>query len=412
VVVSCAGHPDERVGYRAAVSRRPLLVATVIAALVGGAVSLLVSETLSGDTVTTVLLPTQTETAPATVASAARPLIGKRFDPAAIYAIRSPGVVTIYADLGADGATQGSGFVVGSDGAILTNSHVITNVAETGPTADVRSAKQVFVEFKDGERIPAKIVGWDLFNDLGVLKVDPAAHRLQPVPLGNSDTVVVGAPVAAIGSPFGKQSSLAVGVVSATGRTIDSLTSGFAIADAIQVDAPINRGNSGGPLFDDQGRVIGINAQIQSTSGNAEGVGFAIPIMIARKALADILRTGTVAYAYVGVETQDVTPGMARTLGLPAERGALVTKVNQGTPAARSGIAAGSSIKRYNGLDVTVGGDVVVAIGETPVRSAEDIGRIVTRTLRPGQTVAFTVARDGGRVRIDVTLGKRPGRSG
>jgi 2-alkenal reductase len=394
------------------VGLRLVIAISLAAAVVGGLVSLLVGETLGSDTVTTVVMSTRTEIEPATVASAARPLTGEGFDPAAIYARRSPGVVTIYADLGADGVTQGSGFIVSPGGAILTNSHVITNVAETGPTASVRGAKEVFVEFKDGERIPAKILGWDLFNDIGVLRVDPAAHSLEPVPFGDSDTVVVGTPVAAIGSPFGKQSSLAVGVVSATGRTIDSLTSGFAIADAIQIDAPINRGNSGGPLFDDQGRVIGINAQIQSTSGNAEGVGFAVPIMIARKALADILRTGKVKYAYVGIESQDVTPGMARALGLPATRGALVTKVNQGTPAAKSGIAAGSSIRRYNGLDVTVGGDVVVAIGRSPVRSAEDIGRIVTRTLRPGQKVVFTVARDGKRIRIDVTLGERPGRTG
>jgi 2-alkenal reductase len=394
------------------VGLRLVIAISLAAAAVGGLVSLLVGETLGSDTVTTVVMPTRTETEPATVASAARPLTGEGFDPAAIYARRSPGVVTIYADLGTDGVTQGSGFIVSPGGAILTNSHVITNVAETGPTTSVRGAKEVFVEFKDGERIPAKIVGWDLFNDIGVLQVDPAAHSLKPVPFGNSDTVVVGTPVAAIGSPFGKQSSLAVGVVSATGRTIDSLTSGFAIADAIQIDAPINRGNSGGPLFDDQGRVIGINAQIQSTSGNAEGVGFAVPIMIARKALADILRTGKVEYAYVGIESQDVTPGMARALGLSAKRGALVTKVNQGTPAAKSGIAAGSSIRRFNGLDVTVGGDVVVAIGRSPVRSAEDIGRIVTRTLRPGQKVMFTVARDGKRIGIEVTLGKRPGRAG
>ena len=128
-------------------------------------------------------------------------------------------------------------------------------------------------------------MGWDLFNDVGVLKVDPTAHPIAPLPLGDSDAVVVGTPVAAIGSPFGKQSSLAVGVVSATGRTIDSLTSPFAIADAIQIDAPINRGNSGGPLFDDRGTVIGINAQIQSTSGNGGGVGFAIPISIVKQAL-------------------------------------------------------------------------------------------------------------------------------
>ena len=141
----------------------------------------------------------------------------------------------------------------------------------------------------------------------------------------------------------------------------------------------------GGPLFDDRGTVIGINAQIQSTSGTAEGVGFAIPIAIVKQALREILRTGKVEYAYVGIQSQNVTPGMARALDLDAERGALVVKVEQGTPAAAAGLAAGSSIRQYNGLDVTVGGDIVVAIAGSPVASADDVGRIVTRALRPGR---------------------------
>jgi 2-alkenal reductase len=389
-----------------------VIALSLVAAVLGGAASFVVADRLGGtDTVATVVVSSPTETGASPANAASRPLTGSGFNPAAIYARRSPGVVTIYADLGADGVSQGSGFVAGADGAILTNAHVITNVAEAVPTDEVRGADEVFVEFKDGERIPASIVGWDLFNDVGVLRVDPADHPIAPLPLGDSDAVVVGTPVAAIGSPFGKQSSLAVGVVSATGRTIDSLTSPFAIADAIQIDAPINRGNSGGPLFDDRGTVIGINAQIQSTSGTAEGVGFAIPIAIVKQALRDILRTGKVDYAYVGIQSQDVTPGMARALSLDAARGALVVKVEQGTPAAKAGLAAGSSIRRYNGLDVTVGGDIVVAIAGSRVTSADDVGRIVTRTLRPGQKAVFTVIRDGSRVRVDVTLGKRPARS-
>src|SRR6185436_19132244 len=156
-----------------------------------------------------------------------------------------------------------------------------------------------------------------------VVRVDPADHAVEPVPLGDSASVVVGMPVAAIGSPFNEQSSLSVGVVSATNRTIDSLTSSYSVAGAIQVDAPINSGNSGGPLFDAKGRVIGINAQIRSTSGTAEGVGFAIPINVARRALDQLVRTGHVSYAYVGVTTQDVTPGLAKRFGFKASRGAL-----------------------------------------------------------------------------------------
>jgi S1-C subfamily serine protease len=229
------------------------------------------------------------------------------------------------------------------------------------------------------------------------------------VPLGNSSNVLVGQPVAAIGSPFGQQTSLSVGVVSATGRSIDSLTSGFAVANAIQVDAPINRGSSGGPLFDASGRVIGINAQIESSSGTAEGVGFAIPINVARRSLDQLVRTGKVRYAYIGVRTQDVTPGLAREFGLGAPRGALVTRVDDGTPAATAGLHGGTRTEVYNGLDVTLGGDLIVAIGKTPVTSTEDVSRIVATELLPGETVTFTVLRGGTRrAQVDVTLGQRP----
>lgn len=380
-----------------------------VAAAIGGVTALVLGEAAGiGGGETTVVVPVETGSAAATPDSpASRPLLGNGFDPAAIYARRSPGVVTIYANLGADGASQGSGFVVDPKGRILTNAHVITNVAES-PT-EVRPARAVYVEFTDGERVPATIVGWDLFNDVGVIRVDPAAHAVQPVPLGRSATVVVGMPVAAIGSPFGKQSSLSVGVVSATGRSIDSLTSGFAVANAIQIDAPINRGNSGGPLFDARGRVIGINAQIQSTSGTAEGVGFAIPIDIARRSLDQLVRAGRVRYAYIGISTQDVTPSIAERFGLGAPRGALVARVEPGTPAARAGIRAGTRRETVNGIELTLGGDVVVAIGDEAVTSADDIGRIVTLDLLPGQTVPFTLLRGGSRrVVVDVTLADRP----
>jgi S1-C subfamily serine protease len=316
--------------------------------------------------------------------------------------------VTIYANLGADGQAQGSGFVVDDKGVILTNAHVITNVAES--RTNVQGARAVYVEFADGERVTATVVGWDLFSDVGVIRVSPKDHALDLVPLGNSATVVVGEPVAAIGSPFGKQTSLSVGVVSATGRSIDSLTAGgFAVSNAIQIDAPINRGNSGGPLFDGEGRVIGINAQIQSTTGNAEGVGFAIPIDLARRALDQLLRTGRVRYAYIGVSTQDVTPGIARRFSLGAERGALVTQVEEGSPAAAAGVRGGTRTEAFNGKDVTLGGDLIVAIGGSKIESADDVSRLVTTDLAPGQTVTFTVVRGTKRVKLDVTLADRPG---
>ena len=219
------------------------------------------------------------------------------------------GVVTIFSVFEngrAATVSQGSGFVVSGSGLILTNSHVITTAGGTG---NVAPAARVYVEFRDHDRLAARIVGWDVFDDVGVIRVDPAAHPLAPLVLGDSSGVVVGEPVAAIGSPFGNEDSLTVGVVSAVQRSIESLTSDYNLVDAIQVDAPINHGNSGGPLFDARGRVIGINAQIRSASGNAEGVGFAVPIDAARRSMEQLLSSGKVAYAYLGVTTEDLTPG-------------------------------------------------------------------------------------------------------
>jgi len=393
-------------GYSGSVRPQVFAIA-VIAAILGAAGALALGSLTGltdGDTTTVVV---EGATTGAEAPAVAVPAIGNGFDPAAIYARRAPGVVTLYADFGAEGQSQGSGFVVDAKGTILTNAHVVTNVAQAGG-GTVRGADRLFVEFRDRDRVPAKIVGWDLFSDVAVVRVDPRAHALAPVPLGSSSTVVVGTPVAAIGSPFNEQSSLSVGVVSAIDRTIDSLTSGYSVSDAIQTDAPINRGNSGGPLFDARGRVIGINAQIRSTSGTAEGVGFAIPIDTVRRALEQIVRTGKVAYAYVGVTTQDVTPGLARKLGFSKQSGALIAKVEPGTPAARAGLRGGTRTVDYNGLQISLGGDVIVKIGDRPVRSAQDVSRAVTR-LTAGQRVPFTVLREGTDRRVvQVTLGERP----
>jgi S1-C subfamily serine protease len=394
--------------------RSRVVAALAVAAAAGGALALvLVSATGlgDGDGSKTVYVSVPVAGVGTTVAGGTSlPELGNGFDPAAIYARRAPGVVTIYAELDGDDGSQGSGFVVDRKGTILTNAHVITNVARSdaaGPDA-VRGADRVFVEFKDGERVPAVIVGWDLFADVGVVTVNPKAHRLAPLPLGDSAEVVVGTPVAAIGSPFGNQSSLAVGVVSATGRSIPSLTSEYAVADAIQVDAPINRGNSGGPLLDPRGSVIGINAQIRSSSGTAEGVGFAIPINVARRSLQQLVSTGHVAYAYIGIKTQDVTPGLSRRFRLGAAHGALVASVEPGTPADKAGLRGGSRSEDYNGLDLTLGGDLIVRIGARNVRSSEDVSRIVSDELLPGQRVPFTILRDGQRKTVRVVLGERP----
>ena len=340
----------------------------------------------------------------------ARPVTGNGFDPAAVYAASSPGVVTVYALFSTHpdgGASQGSGFVVSPQGYVLTNSHVITNAGGDTAGSDARAAEQVFVEFQDGERVPAEVIGFDLFDDVGVLRVEPGRHRLVPLPLGDSAAVVVGEPVAAIGSPFGAENSLAVGVVSATERSISALTSDYRLVDAIQTDAPINRGNSGGPLLDARGRVIGINAQIRSSSGNAEGVGFAVPINSAKRSLEQLIESGRVAYAYVGISTDNLTPALARRLSYPISHGAVIVDVT-GAPARAAGLRGGDESIVLNGEEVTIGGDVVVSIAGRPVRSGDDLVRIVTYILRPGERVSFAIVRDGRRMRVPVTLGERP----
>ena len=401
-------------------SRAAAAVVVVSAVLGGLAGSLVTALALRGEdepsepvTVATPPSPPAPARVPARLelATTAEPLPGNGFDPAQIYARRSAGVVTVYAvfpgHAETGGAAQGSGFVVSRQGFILTNAHVITDIAEAESPRSARAASTVYVEFHDGDRVPAKVAGWDPFDDVGVLRVDPRAHALSPVPLGDSSRVVVGEPVAAIGSPFGEQGSLAVGVVSAVGRSIPGATSNYPLVDAIQTDAPINRGNSGGPLFDARGRVIGVNAQIRSSSGDAEGVGFAVPINAAKRSLADVVQRGRVAYAYAGVTANDVTPAVARRLGLRVQRGALIEDVKEG-PARRAGLRGGRTSVRVNGREYRAGGDVVVAIDGRAVRSGDDLVRIVSGELRPGDVAVFTVVRDNARLALRVRLDERP----
>jgi S1-C subfamily serine protease len=219
---------------------------------------------------------------------------------------------------------------------------------------------------------------------------------------------VVGQPVAAIGSPFGNESSLSVGVVSATERSIASLTSSYDLVDAIQTDAPINRGNSGGPLFDARGRVIGINAQINSNSGNAEGVGFAVPINSARRSMEQLIKSGDVRYAWLGVSTQTLTPRLAEHFGYPVDEGAAVQTVVAGSPAAGAGIQGGGTEKDFTGIPFRPGGDVIVAIDGVPVQMAEDVVRAVTEGLHPGESTRLSLLRGSKRIEVTVELGERP----
>jgi 2-alkenal reductase len=390
----------------------PLLLVAVAAAIFGGAVSLLGAKVtgLADGGRSTVYVPRDLRgLGPGPnepVSASARPLLGNGFDPARIYAARSAGVVTLFAffDNADPHAAQGSGFVVTASGYILTSAHVIT---KAGDAVKTTGASSVFVGFKDGDRVKADIVGWDVYDDVGLLRVAPGAHKLSPVPLGDSSSIQAGDPVAAMGSPFGKEDSIAVGVVSAVGRSIMSLTSIYKVVDAIQIDAPITHGNSGGPLFDARGRVIGINAQIRTDSGTAEGVGFAIPINAAQRSMRQLAAIGHVVYAYLGVTTESLTPTLARHLGYETGRGAIVSAVRNGSPAARAGLRGGRGDETFNGQTISQGGDLIVAIDGQAVRSADDVVRQVAAKL-PGEPTALTIIRGGDRRVVRVRLGSRP----
>jgi 2-alkenal reductase len=391
---------------------------TLVAAVLGGGFALVIGKSAGwfDQKSRTVVVNANTARAPAALpanaTSTVAPLPGKGFNPERIFQQRSPGVVTIFAYFGdpssqATEISQGSGFVISPRGYILTNSHVVTNAGEG---ASVKPAEHLYVEFADGDRAEARIVGWDLYDDVGLIRLSSTEHRLTPVPLGESGAVQVGQPVAAIGSPLGNENSLAVGVVSAIHRSIDAITvRTYKVVDAIQTDAAITHGNSGGPLFDSRGRVVGINAQIRSQSGNGNdsGVGFAIPIDAAKRSVRQLLDKGRVTYAYVGIETDDMTPSLSRALHYPVEHGALIVDVKAGSPAAHAGLRGGNSEVDVLGIqDLITGGDVIVAINGTPVDRADDVVRVVSG-LEPKNVAVFAVVRDGQRKKLAVTLGER-----
>jgi S1-C subfamily serine protease len=336
------------------------------------------------------------------------------FDPAAIYDRLSPGVVTILSIFGGgtslleDGgeAGQGSGFVIDGDGYIATNAHVVTTERGDSTVA----ADQVFVEFSDGNRVAAQVVGHDPNADVALLKVEPPGLSLTPLRLGHSNSIAVGEPVAAIGSPFGERQSLSIGVISALDRTIRSLTQ-FEIGDAIQTDAAINPGNSGGPLLDAEGRVLGINAQIKSQSGGGEGVGFAIPVDTVRRSLDELRAKGRVDYGYLGVETLTIWPQLAERLNLDVDTGALVQDVVDDSPAEDAGIEAGDDQISFQGQSrIATGGDLIVGVNGKELTREHDLADEISDH-SAGDRVRLALIRDGERRTVEIELGRRPARA-
>jgi 2-alkenal reductase len=337
------------------------------------------------------------------------------FKPAEIYQRDAPGVVTVLsifgggsaADLGA-AAGQGSGFVISDDGEIITNAHVVTSGGQNNGGGNPKPAGQVYVEFSDRNRVPAEIVGFDPDADVALIKIDPGDLNLQPIELSDREEFAVGEPVAAIGSPFGEKQSLSVGIISATDRSIESLTQ-FTVDNAIQTDASINPGNSGGPLLDADGKVIGINQQIESSSGTNSGVGFAIPVTAIRYSLDQLRESGEVDYAYLGVTTQAIWPQLADELDLGTDTGALISEVVPDGPADDAGIEGASGQQTFQGARIRTGGDVIIAVNGQRLRAESDLAELISRQ-RPGQTVTLLVLRDGDEQEIDVELEPRPER--
>lgn len=331
------------------------------------------------------------------------------FDPERIFDRDGPGVVTIRSlfTTGEDDENPrggvGSGFVISESGEVATNAHVVSQ----GEGDDLKRADEVYVNFADDNQVKAKIVGLDPNADVALLRLDTTAGlTLRPLALGNSDEVQVGEPVAAIGSPFGEEQSLSVGVVSATDRAIESLT-GFETLGAVQTDAAINQGNSGGPLIDSAGDVIGINAQIRTNSGGGEGVGYAIPSTQVKRSIEQIRDSGKVRYPYLGVSTSPVYPQLAQKFELGTENGAWVQEVVKGGPAADAGLKAGTGTTRFQARPYADGGDVITKVEDEPIETSNDVG-LSLLPYKPGDTVSVEIVRDGKRQTIEVKLGERP----
>jgi S1-C subfamily serine protease len=328
-----------------------------------------------------------------------------------VYRRDAPGVVQITATSVTPGQTDpfnvfpstpqkqqslGSGFVIDRAGHIVTNYHVI------------QGAQRIQVSFSGQDEINATVVGKDPSTDTAVLKIDAHARALTPLALGNSDGVTVGDPVYAIGNPFGFTRTLTTGVVSAVQRQIEAPNS-LKIDHAIQTDAAINHGNSGGPLIDAAGRVIGVTSQISTGTTGQQGnlgIGFAVPVNTVRQVAAQIISTGKAEHAFLGVTTAAITPQLARLFNLPVQQGLLVTNVDQGSNAAKAGILAGTNPVIVQGESYMIGGDIIVSIDHQALSTFNALRDAIAQR-KPGDKVELGLYRHGSKKSITVKLGNR-----
>jgi len=384
----------------------------IAAAVIGGAVALggaaLLGGVGSGTTTVRELAAATGSTEPASFAQ------GKKLTIAEVYSRSAPGVVQVtstsvtttqgnsfFGNPFSQPQTQtqqalGSGFVVDKAGHIITNYHV------------VQGAKSVEVSFSDNESLKARIVGVDPSTDIAVLQVDAHSRALTPLPLGNSDQIQVGDEVVAIGNPFGLDRSITSGIVSALQRGITA-PNNYEIDHVIQTDAALNHGNSGGPLLNAQGQVIGVNAQIQtggSSDGNV-GVGFAIPINTVKTVVAEIVRNGHAEHAYIGISAKPIEPSVVQQFHLPTAHGLLVQGVQAGTGAAKAGLRGSTSQVTVQGDTWPLGGDIIVAADGVPVSSIAAL-RDAVAAKQPGDTMKLKIIRGTKKMSIVIKLGRQP----
>jgi len=290
----------------------------------------------------------------------------------------------------------GSGFVLDKAGHIVTNYHVI------------EGADDIKVGFSNQDTVKAKVVGTDQSTDLAVLRVQVPASALTPLPLGDSDHLEVGDQVVAIGNPFGLVRTATAGIISALQRNITS-PNNFTIGHVIQTDAPINHGNSGGPLLNTSGQVIGVNSQIETgDAGNGNvGIGFAVASNTVKNTVAQLLRTGKVAHAYLGIAGEAITADLAQTFKLPVDSGVLVEAVRKGSGAARAGLRAGNTQVVVAGKTYVLGGDVIVAVDGKRITSIDQLTEAIAAH-KPGDRIKLDLLRDSNRTSVRVTLGRQP----
>ena len=387
---------------------RSLAAVAVTAAVVGSVAGVAGAKLLDGgssNSTTTSAVSSTTNSSSDTSRSEAA-LSSEGLSAADIYQNVSPSVVEITSTLqsggpfGQQAQGTGTGVVLDSDGRILTNNHVIDG------------AQNIQVRFSDGSTSSAKVLGTDPANDLAVIQATDSGLQLHPAQLGDSDALRIGDPVLAIGNPFNLESTLTQGIVSATGRTYSTGANTRPIRNMIQTDAAVNPGNSGGPLLNSQGQVIGINTLLENPTGDNVNVGvaFAVAINTAKQSLSAMESGQTVSHPWLGIAGVDITPAVAKEASIDAQKGVYVTLVSAGGPASKAGLkgAFTSQNQATSSSTVRPGGDAILAVDGKDVSTLEQLAGYLDENKKPGDNVELTVVRNGNQMSVEVQLAEWP----